>query len=301
MTALVGYGLYLLPGVGQLVWAARLRDLRLLSRYPSLALYLLFSILSSAVVLSAHVYHADSEAYGWLFVVAQPVGWTLLLCVVLEVYQRMIDGYDGLHRFGRLMMYGAVGTLAVVLTFLLLLDKPDGALGQWRNFWYRQERSVYFGLCLLSVLSRRFSEPIFSCALERTLLSCLPFSGALFAGQALVLIVAEHFGGLVQWKNVVLPLLHGSCLLGGAVAFSRRGEEIRAGERVLSAQGVPNRSGLGGEAGGFEQGAAKGVKSHDDCIGIVPRFSWLSHCSHGESSGVSAGEPSARTARRCRC
>ena len=237
MTALVGYGLYLLPGVGQLVWAARLRDLRLLSRYPSLALYLLFSILSSAVVLSAHVYHADSEAYGWLFVVAQPVGWTLLLCVVLEVYQRMIDGYDGLHRFGRLMMYGAVGTLAVVLTFLLLLDKPDGALGQWRNFWYRQERSVYFGLCLLSVSLAGFGA-YFQLRVGKNVVVVFAVFGALFAGQALVLIVAEHFGGLVQWKNVVLPLLHGSCLLGGAVAFSRRGEEIRAGERVLSAQGV---------------------------------------------------------------
>ena len=52
MTAFVGYGLYLLPGVAQLVWAARLRDLRLLSLYPSLALYLLFSIVSSAVATS---------------------------------------------------------------------------------------------------------------------------------------------------------------------------------------------------------------------------------------------------------
>ncbi len=237
MTAFVGYGLYLLPGVAQLVWAARLRDLRLLSLYPSLALYLLFSIVSSAVVLSAHLYRADSEAYGWLFVVTQPVGWTLLLCVVLEVYQRMIDGYDGLHRFGQLLMYGAVGALAVVLTFLLLLDKPDGALGQWRSFWFRQERSVYFGLCVLSVFLTGFGA-YFHVHVGRNVVVVFAVFGALFAGQALVLTVVDHFGSLVRLKDIVLPLLHGACLLGGAVGFSRRGEEIQAGDRVLSAAGV---------------------------------------------------------------
>lgn len=156
MTAALGYGLYLLPGVAQLAWAARLRGLRLLSSYPSLALYLLFSTLSSLLVLTAHYLYRGSEAYGWFFVVTQPVGWTLLLCVVLEIYQRMIRGYEGLDRMGRLVMYGAVGALAVVLTFLLLLDKPDGALGQWRNFWFRQERSVYLGLCGLSVVLAGF-------------------------------------------------------------------------------------------------------------------------------------------------
>ncbi len=224
MTAALGYGLYLLPGVAQLAWAARLRGLRLLSSYPSLALYLLFSTLSSWLVLTAHYLYRGSEAYGWFFVVTQPVGWTLLLCVVLEIYQRMIRGYEGLGRMGRLVMYGAVGALAVVLTFLLLLDKPDGALGQWRNFWFRQERSVYLGLCGLSVVLAGFGA-YFHLRVGRNVVVVFSAFGALFVGQALVLTFVEHFEGMVAWKDTALPLWHGACLLWGAAAFSLRGED----------------------------------------------------------------------------
>ena len=230
--------MYLLPGVAQLAWAVRLRGLRLLSSYPSLALYLLFSTLSSWLVLTAHyVYRADSEAYAWFFVVTQPVGWTLLLCVVLEIYQRMIRGYEGLDRLGRLVMYGAVGALAVVLTFLLVLDKPDGALGQWRNFWFRQERSVYLGLCGLSVVLAGFGG-YFHLRVGKNVVVVFSVFGALFAGQALVLTFAEYFDGMVGWKDLALPLWHGACLLWGAAAFSLQGEEMPMKEPAALAAGA---------------------------------------------------------------
>ena len=238
MTAALGYGLYLLPGVAQLAWVARLGGLRLLSRYPSLALYLLFATLSSWVVLTAHhLYHFDSEAYLWFFVVTQRVGWTLLLCVVLEIYQRMIAGYEGLGRLGRLVMYGAVGALAVVLTFLLLLDKPDGALGQWRNFWFRQERSVYLGLCVLSVVLAGFGA-YFHLHAGKNVVVVFGAFGALFAGQAFVLTLVEQFDGMVGWKDTALPLWHGTCLLWGAAAFSRRGEDLPVKEPLGLAAGA---------------------------------------------------------------
>ena len=238
MTAALGYGLYLLPAVAQLAWAARLGGLRLLSRYPSLALYLLFATLSSWVVLTAHyLYHFDSEMYLWFFVVTQPVGWTLLLCVVLEIYQRMIQGYEGLGRLGRLVMYGAVGALAVVLMVLLLLDKPDGALGQWRNFWFRQERSVYVGLCVLSVVLAGFGS-YFHLRVGKNVVVVFGAFGALFAGQALVLTFAEHFDGMVAWKDIALPLLHGTCLLWGAAAFSLRGEDVPTKESAALPAGA---------------------------------------------------------------
>ena len=224
MTAILGYGLYLVPGLAQLTWAVRLWCLRLLFRYPFLVLYLLFSTLSSIIVLTAHIYSAHSNVYGWLFLVMQPVGWTLLLCVVLEIYQRMTHGYEGLRRLGGLVMYAAVGTLAVVLTLLLLLDKPDGTLGEWANFWLRQERSVYLGLCMLSVFLAGFGA-YFRLRVGQNVVVLFVSFGVLFGGQTLVLAAAQEFDGLVRWRDIVLPLLHGSCLLGGALAFSSHGEE----------------------------------------------------------------------------
>ncbi len=112
MTVVLGYGLYLVPGLAQVAWAGRLWCLRLLSRYPFLFLYLVFSTLSSMIVLTAHLYRAQSNVYGWLFLVMQPVGWTLLLCVVLEIYQRMTEGYEGLRRLGGLVMLRRSGHLS---------------------------------------------------------------------------------------------------------------------------------------------------------------------------------------------
>ncbi len=135
-------------GVVELGWAARLWRLGLARSYPFLTSYLVFSAVHSAVSFAAYnTWGRNSAAYGQLWAVTQPVLWVMLFCVVIEAYNHMLRGYEGLQRLGQWGSHIVLGTVALIVLAMVVLDPPvDGAVSPWGIFWVHQERSVYLGL-----------------------------------------------------------------------------------------------------------------------------------------------------------
>ena len=102
-------GLFLAACALQLIWAYRLKQLGLLSRYRTLFIYLSTTGLLSLGAFVLSPYQGElGNLYGWYWVICQPLGCILLFCLVMEVGTRLVGGYPGLERLGQIMIYGVV-------------------------------------------------------------------------------------------------------------------------------------------------------------------------------------------------
>ena len=211
----------------ELGWAARLWQLGLVRGYPFLTSYLIFAAVHSIASFAAyHAWGQNSVAYGWLWTVTQPVLWVMLFCVVIEAYNHMLKGYEGLQRLGQLGLNVALGTVALIVLVMVVLDPPvDGANSSWGIFWIRQERSVYLALtaiCLLLVSVGAY----YGLVVSRNVATVFAVFGLFFLSQAGLLVFRDHLGA--QFRTIrytLVPILYIVWVLAGACAFTRVGEE----------------------------------------------------------------------------
>jgi hypothetical protein len=223
-------------GAVELAWAARLWQLGLVRGYPFLTSYLVFSAVHSIVSFATYnAWGQNSAAYGWLWTVTQPVLWVFLFCVVIEAYNHMLKGYEGLQRLGQWGSNIALGTVALIVLVMVVLDPPvAGANSPWGIFWIRQERSVYIALttiCLVLVSVGAY----YGLVVSRNVATVFAVFGFFFLSHAGLAVFRDHLGAEFRMiRYTVAPILYILWVIAGAFAFTRIGEERPSDETAAA-------------------------------------------------------------------
>ena len=224
----------------QMLWLARIFQGSLSRQYPALFGYLVLG----CIALPTGVFLRDLggvDAYKWYTAVSRPLVWALFFAVLYECYARMVAGYAGVKRIGKLVMYGAFGSVFALAALLVLAD-PYAATHA--NYWYKatliHEQSVYLAaaFCVFALLLfRRF----FRLPVVKNVRVVFGAFGFYFAGMAALIVMRSYVG---QELNNVLNLgglfLSTACPAVGALLFSRAGEEIAADARIGAAAANAN-------------------------------------------------------------
>ena len=252
----------------QVVWLVRLFRLRLVKHYPVLASYLAFVTLLSVTVFvirlllppwdpNSSVVGRYYQMYGWVWVVSQPLFWTFSFCLVVEMYNRMIDDFAGLRRLGQLVMYGASVAAALLLLSMIFLDT---SLATWRRFWFQQEGSVYFALTTLCALLVSFAV-FFHLSVPRNVRILFMTFGIIFAAQAFMRMLISPLGeNILQLTSYIVPIISVICLAVGTIAFSKKGE---ADSEAIAARRLDPRTetAMAGGLQGFNNVLVKVLRS----------------------------------------
>ena len=221
--------LWVLVCLFQSVWAWRLWRLRLVQRYPTLFTYLTFTTALTIVaqilypILALAASGSARLAYGWFWVIIQPLNWAVYFAVLVEIYKRMLGDFVGLQRLGELALYGATGATGLIFLSLIFVR---ASAETWQAFWTLQQRNVHISLtmcCAILVLV----GVVFHLPVTRNLRFLFTMFAIILAGEAVLRLVQELFGNpLVAARRIVMPVLNGVCVAWGALTFSRVGETV---------------------------------------------------------------------------
>jgi hypothetical protein len=214
----------------QAIWAFRIYRAGQARTYPATFTYLIFSTVAGLITLLA----STSELLMLIgYVVARPLIWILLFAVVHEMFQVLAQQYEGLRRIGQLVLYGAVGSLALFLA-LVLLGSPYSApeMNRYYRLWLIQEQSVYLataiGVMAVVTVARFFALPM-----SRNLRTMLGTLGVYFVGMGGMIVLRSYLGS--SW-NHVLDLsglgLYCLCLAIGTALYSRKGDQVAEDPRL---------------------------------------------------------------------
>jgi hypothetical protein len=212
-----------IPAVSVL-WAVRLWLLGLASQYPLLGAFLIGeALLHMSGVFLYHLAGARSQLYVWFWPVSQVISSTLSFLVLLQVFQRLVESYEGFRRLGQIVLYGSLGVASSIVLGSIFLD-PNTDLQTLPGFWIVEERSVYFALTAVVLALLGFAV-VFRLIPPRNVLILFAVFGLLFVGQALVWALRDFLGWEFRGsRTLVSSALYSVCLLGGTVTFSRLGE-----------------------------------------------------------------------------
>ena len=218
------------------MWLMRLVNLRLHRRYVALTSYLVLSFglaVTGLLLSTSHMKLWDRPAYLWFFLASRPIIWLLFFAVLFECYSRLVEGYEGVRRLGRLVLIGAAGSVVLLMAVIALVnpyDRPEANL--WSRVILIQEQSVYFAtsIAVAGLLAmRRF----FELSVVRNVRIVFTAFGAYFSGMV-ALIVLRSLGGaeLAALVDVGGNCLYVVCLATGAYWFSASGEHEVEDPRV---------------------------------------------------------------------
>ena len=203
-------------------WALNLWRTGLYRRYPVLFAFLIVASLDSVASHIAYRHYAESVIYGWYWVVAQPLSWTLYFCLLVEVHNRMLSGFKGFERLGQLLIYAASGAVSMVFLGMMFLEVSRET---WMQFWFLQRRSVYIGLTLFTMFLVVFGL-YFHLKIPRNVKTLFGTFAILFGSVAMTLILADMWGEAIG--SVQRPVMAASyllCIGFGAATFSLAGEQ----------------------------------------------------------------------------
>jgi hypothetical protein len=205
-------------------WALRLWRLGLATRYPLLVAFLVGEALLSVVGYVVYRFAGQSSSLYVLFwPISQVVSSTLSFLVLLQVYQRLVERYEGLRRLGQIALHVALGIACAIVLGSIILG-PTTDLRALPGFWIIEERGVYLALTAMSVLLLGFAV-FFRLVPTRNVLLLFGVFGLLFAGQASLWVLRDFVGWNFRWLRVFGSSgLYICCFLGGAITFTRAGE-----------------------------------------------------------------------------
>jgi len=206
------------------VWAARLVGAGLARTYPILASFLLLSIVQQLLGLflyRSEQFGSSSDVYAQFWFVSRVVTFTLYFCILAEISNRMLKGYQGFQSLGRLVMYaGLSGIFVLVMAMIVVSPSHDP-----RTLWFVEERTLFFGLTLVFLLLVSFAA-YFHLTPPRNIRILFAVFGLLFTSEVALQTLQEYFGyPRPSGFDVARQLVHVGCFLAGAIAFSRVGEE----------------------------------------------------------------------------
>jgi hypothetical protein len=208
------------------LWTMRLSRLGLAAQYPLLVTFLIGEILLNICgFLVYRLAGARSHLYLWFWSSSRVISSTLFFLVILQVYQRLVERYDGLRKLGQMVLYAALVVASMIVLGSIFLD-PSTDLRSLPGFWIVEERSVYFALTAVALSLVGFAV-VFRLVPSRNVLILFAVFGLLFIGQALVWTFRNFLGwDFRSARQLVSTVLYFGCLLGGTVMFSRTGERL---------------------------------------------------------------------------
>ncbi len=211
------------------VWAARIWKASLARRYPILFLYLCTMTLLGVIgysLFAAEVRVFDMAAYTLFWMYTRPLDWALLFLLIFEMYRCVLEDYEGLCKLGRMVLYGALLGVVVLIGGLALVDPFQGAeLNRWHRFWLILERDIYLAVAVVVFLLLTFKQ-LFRLNTAKNVQLIFASFGLYFAGHAAFSVLRAYVGPWFNGvSNVGSILLYGFCLGLGAALFSRVGEE----------------------------------------------------------------------------
>lgn len=206
------------------LWAVRLWRLGLAAQYPLLLAFLVGeALLNISGFLVYRLAGVRSHFYIWFWPISRVISSTLFLLVMLQVYQRLIERYEGFRKLGQIVLHASVGLASVIVLGSIFLD-PNTDLRTLPGFWIVEERSVYLALTALALVLLGFAA-FFRLVPPRNVLILFAVFGLLFAGQAMVWALRSFLGWNFRGSRVLVSsVLYFTCLLCGAVTFSPVGE-----------------------------------------------------------------------------
>lgn len=216
----------------QLVWAGRVWKLGFARRYPVLVTYLVLStVLGVGMWLLGRVYVMPSESpdgvvYYWAWVATQPLYWTLLFCVLVEVHNRTMESFRGFQRLGHLFISGALGLVGCLFLAMTFLGPARASI---RRFLETQQLSIFLALTLFSTLLILFAV-YYRLDVPRNL---RVIYGVISISVATATIF-RALGDMNLLESIasigatrINSLVYLGCLTVGALRFSAAGEEQR--------------------------------------------------------------------------
>jgi hypothetical protein len=206
------------------LWAVRLWRLGLATQYPLLAAFLIGqAVIHVSGVLLYHLAGARSQLYIWFWPTSQVISSTLSFLVLLQVFQRLVESYEGLRKLGQIVLHASLGVASAIVLGSIFLD-PNTDLQTLPGFWIVEERSVYFALTAVTLALLGFAVG-FHLIPSRNVIILFAVFGLIFIGQAFVWALRDFLGWDFRGARVlVTSALYFFCLLGGAVTFSHLGE-----------------------------------------------------------------------------
>jgi hypothetical protein len=114
VVCLISYGLLLWK-----LWGERLAGI-----YPFFSSYLAYRFVRGVVLYSLPY---NTNAYGWVWMVTEPLAWVLYILVVLELYSLVLRNYKGIATLGRWTLMGALGLSIVISALTLWADLSNPA------------------------------------------------------------------------------------------------------------------------------------------------------------------------------
>jgi len=122
-------------------------------RYRAFFAYLIFRFLYTAAILFVFK-NSSSAAYGWFWILTEPIIWLFYVVVVVELYSLILERHKGLYTLGRWVLYVGL-SLAILISGLTLLPQFGGGRAQRSRllpYYYAIERGVDFSLLLFLLL-----------------------------------------------------------------------------------------------------------------------------------------------------
>lgn len=244
-------GIAALGVAAQILWLSRMVRHGLAPRYRALAALLGISALLEGVSLILFYLVLNnprnpdlSRSYFWFYVASRPIIWGLFFAVIYDSYARLVKAYPAVRRAGRLITYGAVGS--VVATGVFLAASNPSQVGDprfWRGMTSLNEQSVYLGAAIAFVLVLGLQK-FYGLPLSRNAALIVGVFGIYFVGCSLLHVGIGHSGKETALFNLVGVSLYVACLSYGCLRFSPRGEAIAQDARFA----LPNAQGASTQA-----------------------------------------------------
>lgn len=226
------------------LWAVRLWRMGLAARYPLLVVCLVGeALLEVSGFLLFRFVGRGSQLYLWFWLISRVASSTLFFLVLLQVYQRLVERYEGLRKLGQWTLHGALGVASLIVLGSIVLG-PTTDMHSVPGFWIVEERGAYLALTAMSVLLLGFGV-FFRLPPTRNVLVLFGVFGLLFAGQASLWIFRDFWGSDFRSARLLgSSLLYFCCFLCGTIAFSRSGEAdfwVQADSSAIHNRGVARR------------------------------------------------------------
>lgn len=210
------------------IWAFRIWRLKLVRRYPVLFTYL--ALVAPTQFFGYLLYSSGGggsqpKAYDLFWVISTPCDWVLWFGVTFEVYGHMLEKYAGVRKLGKIVLYGGLGSVALIVAVLIYSDPykiPD--LNRWKSLWLKQEQGVDLAIAALVFVLLLFKRT-FKLTVPKNVQLVFATFGLYFAGMAALLVVRTYVGpGFRPVRDLMGMILYAACLAVGGVLFSRAGE-----------------------------------------------------------------------------